>query len=168
MVAVTKPLRDEHLDLLPRIEMLRTLADRIGEIEDDDLHRELYEVHSFLTTHLEPHAVAEDRVLYPAVARLMGAPAATATMSRDHVEVVRMTEELGGLRVRIAEGPPTPDDEKALRRVLYGLHALVQVHFAEEEDVLLPILDANLSPGEAREMFEAMEAVEKDIRRAIR
>ena len=46
---------------------------------------------------------------------------------------------------------------KALRRVLYGLYALVKVHFAKEEEVYLSILDARLTPEEAHRMFEAME-----------
>jgi len=41
--------------------------------------------------------------------------------------------------------------------VLYGLYTLVKVHFAKEEEVYLPLLDANLTPDEAIEMFEAME-----------
>lgn len=47
---------------------------------------------------------------------------------------------------------------KALRRVLYGLYALVKVHFAKEEEVYLPILDARLTPETAHEMFAAMES----------
>jgi len=41
--------------------------------------------------------------------------------------------------------------------VLYGLYALVKVHFAKEEEVYLSILDARLTPEEAHRMFEAME-----------
>jgi hypothetical protein len=41
--------------------------------------------------------------------------------------------------------------------VLYGLYALVKVHFAKEEEVYLPLLDARLQPREAREMFAGME-----------
>jgi len=46
---------------------------------------------------------------------------------------------------------------QALRRVLYGLSAIIKVHFAKEEEVYLPILDARLSAAEASQMFEAME-----------
>ena len=52
----------------------------------------------------------------------------------------------------------------ALRRVLYGLYALVKVHFAKEEEVYLPLLDARLTPGEAHAMFEAMEAAAKEAK----
>jgi iron-sulfur cluster repair protein YtfE (RIC family) len=50
------------------------------------------------------------------------------------------------------------DDDLAngLRRVLYGLHHLVKVHFAKEEEVYLPILDERLSQAEADAMFAAM------------
>jgi hypothetical protein len=42
--------------------------------------------------------------------------------------------------------------------VLYGVYALVKLHFAKEEEVYLPILDQRLTPESAQEMFEAMEA----------
>ena len=45
-----------------------------------------------------------------------------------------------------------------MRRVLYGVYALVKVHFAKEEEIYLPILDGYLTPERAREMFENMEA----------
>jgi hypothetical protein len=50
--------------------------------------------------------------------------------------------------------------------VLYGLYALVKVHFAKEEEVYLPILDARLSLEEAREMFEAMENAASQAKQA--
>jgi hypothetical protein len=41
--------------------------------------------------------------------------------------------------------------------VLYGLYALVKVHFAKEEDVYLSILDARATREEMRRAFQAME-----------
>jgi len=40
-----------------------------------------------------PHARAEDEVLYPVVEEILGATGATATMSRDHVEIARRRPE---------------------------------------------------------------------------
>jgi hypothetical protein len=34
----------------------------------------------------------------------------------------------------------------------------VSVHFAKEEEIYLPLLDAGLTPGEATGMFERLEA----------
>ena len=157
MNAATDPLREEHRHLLPHIESLRTLADSIGAPDLNTLGAGIDEAHQFLTHHLIPHAEAEDKALYPVVARILGGPKATATMSRDHVEVGRLTSELAALRAEVTGTTIAERQERDLRRVLYGLYALVSVHFAKEEEIYLPLLDASLSQTEAAEMFEAME-----------
>lgn len=164
MAPLTQPLRDEHKELLPQIELLRTAADSVGDAPITVLWQHLDAVYDFLTHHLIPHAQAEERALYPVVGKLMGAPEATATMSRDHVEVGKLTEELAALREHLAGSPLGADQAKALRRVLYGLYALIKVHFAKEEEVYLPILDARLTPQEAHTMFAAMEAAAHEVK----
>lgn len=161
---LTQPLRDEHKELLPQVEVLRSVADSIGEVSLDSLRRGIDQAHEFLAHHLIPHAEAEDRALYPVVGRVMGAPAATATMSRDHVEVGRLTAELASLRSELAGAILSAEEAASLRGVLYGLYALVKLHFAKEEEIYLPILDARLTPDEAHEMFEAMEAAAHEAR----
>jgi len=161
---LTQPLRDEHKELLARFEALRTVADSVGDVSSEEVRRGVDEVYEFMIHHLIPHAQAEDRALYPVVAKIMGAPQATATMSRDHVEVGRLTEELKLLRTRLSGAAIGSAEVKALRRVLYGLYAVVKVHFAKEEEVYLPILEAHLSPQEAHRMFEAMEEAAKEAK----
>src|SRR3989304_9956686 len=97
----TDPLREEHKGLLPHIEKLRKLADAVGEAPPETLRRDMDEGYAFLAQHLIPHAKAEDLALYPVVAKGMGAPQATATMSRDHLEVGRLTGELKRLLDRL-------------------------------------------------------------------
>ena len=53
------------------------------------------------------------------VQKAMGAEMATATMSRDHVEVARLTEQLGTLRVHKSQLSITFDQAMALRRVIW-------------------------------------------------
>jgi hypothetical protein len=100
--------------------------------------------------------------LYPAVQKVLGSPDATRTMTRDHVEVGRYIEELAQLQYDLA-----PRNFKALQRVLYGLYALVKVHFAKEEEVYLPILEERLSPEEAKAMFETMENAASRAKHAV-
>ncbi|HEX9057385.1 MAG TPA: hemerythrin domain-containing protein [Ktedonobacterales bacterium] len=157
MTTRTQPLRDEHKELIPHVELLRAVADSVGEASIESVRQGVDEAYAFLSHHLIPHAQAEDRALYPVVGEVLGAPEATATMSRDHVEVGRLTEELRALRSHLAEATISEPEAKALRRVLYGLYALVKVHFAKEEEIYLPILDARLTDEEAQRMFEAME-----------
>jgi iron-sulfur cluster repair protein YtfE (RIC family) len=164
MASLTQPLRDEHKELLPNIELLRTAADAVGDTPIALLREQIDAVYEFLTHHLIPHAQAEDRALYPVVGKAMGAPEATATMSRDHVEVGRLTEELALLREHLAGAAPGAEQAKALRRVLYGLYALVKVHFAKEEEIYLPILEARLTTQDAQAMFAAMEAAAHEVK----
>ena len=156
-MTVTQPLRDEHKELIPHIEILRTVADSVGQASIESLRRGVEDVFEFLRHHLIQPAEAEDRTLYPVVGQVMGAPDATATMSRDHVEVGRLTDELASLRSELSRATLSEAEAKALRRVLYGLYALVKLHFAKEEEIYLPLLDARLSAEAARQMFEAME-----------
>lgn len=158
MPLATQPLRDEHRELFPHVEHLRVLADTVGDASLDSLRAGIDEAYDFLIYHLIPHAEAEDRVLYPAVARLLGAPEATATMSRDHVEVGRMAADVASLRQRL--GAATHVDvslERALRLALYGLYAVVSLHFAKETEIYLPLLDAHLTADAASQLFHAME-----------
>lgn len=153
ITSLTQPLRDEHAHLLPHIEALRTVADNVGHATPETLGAALADVQAFLNDHLIPHAEAEDQVLYPMIARVMGAPEATATMSREHVEVGRLTRELGTLREAVDREGLSDERQAALRRVLYGLYTLVKVHFMKEEEIYLPLLDERLPAPEAERLF---------------
>ena len=158
MPSITQPLRDEHKELYRQLENLRLAGDVVNESLTTLAHDKIEQAYNFLTRQLIPHARAEEKALYPMVQKVMGSPQATATMTRDHVEVERLTEELGTLRVHKSQLSITFEQVSALRRVLYGLYALVKLHFAKEEEIYLPLLDAKLTAEEAHAMFEAMEA----------
>src|SRR5437868_2140243 len=121
MAALPQVIRDEHKELAARIELLRTVADSIGSAAIETLREEVGQVCIFLIHQLIPHAQAEEQVLYPTVGRLLHAVEATDTMSRDHLEVIRLTEELEALRLHLFYAPLSESDEKALHRVLYRL-----------------------------------------------
>jgi hemerythrin-like domain-containing protein len=160
-MTITQPLRDEHAGLYPHVAALAEAGDAVGRAPLEALRTLVDDSYRFLDEHLIPHARTEERFLYPAVNRAVGAAEMTATMERDHVEVIALTERLSELRARLAEAGELDDDlALALRRVLYGLHALVKVHFAKEEEVYLPILDDRLSAHDAHELFEAMHGAE--------
>ena len=152
MNTLTQPLRDEHKELIPHIERILEVANSIPEAPLEQIRVDVNEVYEFLAFHLIPHAQAEEAVLYPTVQKALASPDATRTMSRDHVEVGRFVEELADLQKELS-----PHKFKDLQRVLYGVYALVKVHFAKEEEVYLPILEERLSLEEAKEMFQTME-----------
>ena len=154
MARLTDPLRDEHRDLRPRVDEILTVADLLGDPPHDVPSQRIAAVSTFLHRHLLRHAAAEETALYPVVGWALGGVQATATMSRDHVEIARMSDELDLLTSEARAGRA---DVRALRRVLYGLHAIVALHFAKEEEVYLPLLDEKLTPETARRLFVEME-----------
>lgn len=164
-MSVTEPLREEHRGLLPSIELLRTAADAVGSAPPEELLARVRFAHEFLAGHLIVHATAEDEALYPVVDELLGAPV-TATMRRDHVEVARLTAELTELAGRLDVSGPSEADARELRRVLYGLYAVVRLHFAKEEEVYLPLLDERLDTRDAGMVFAGMEQAAEAARRA--
>lgn len=157
MSVATQPLRDEHQELLPQIDALQTVADAVGHVPAHETASRLDDTLAFLSNHLLIHAQAEEEVLYPAVAKAMGAPEATATMLCDHAAIRQMTTDLRTVREHLGTDRLSDVDVRALHRLLYGLHTLVRVHLAKEEEVFLPLLDATLTDAEARVLYATME-----------
>lgn len=162
MASKTQPLRNEHKELYPYVEIIRQAADAVNESLTTLAHDRIEQAYQFLTDRLYPHSQAEEKVLYPLVQKIMGSEHSTATMVRDHLEVSRLTAELGTLRVHRSQLSITSIQAQALRRILYGLYALLKLHFAKEEEIYLPLLDEKLTDDEAKTLFEKMDAIYRE------
>lgn len=167
MTTLTQPLRDEHRELMPKVEHIREVAECLDGASACNRRQAIDEVYDFLAYHLIPHAQAEDAALYPTVQKVLGSPEATRTMSRDHVEVGRYINDLARVKDGFNGQEFTAEETKALRRLLYGTYALLKVHFAKEEEVYLPILDQRLTPESSHELFEEMEAAAQVAKHAL-
>lgn len=165
MEGVMQALRDEHKELLPHIERMRVLADGLTSSSATlTIKTRIEEALEFLQGHLVPHAMAEEAVLYPAVEEIMGAPGATATMARDHVAVVALTNDLAALHAAIRASGPSTAQILDTRRLLYGLYALVGVHFAKEEEIYVPVLEEALDAEGAADLYRRLEAAAAAVR----
>jgi iron-sulfur cluster repair protein YtfE (RIC family) len=153
---VTEPLRAEHGDLLPHVHTLDATARDVADWDRNHAVRALGDVIGFLRGHLVPHAAAEEAVLYPAVEKAMAAPGATATMVADHVEIVARIDRLAATAATIDQRWPNAELSVDLAHQLVGLSAILQLHFSKEEEVLLPVLDANLDADAATALFARM------------
>jgi hypothetical protein len=143
--ALGERFRAEHRELLEVVDRVRAVADRLDLLPPVEALAEAAAVHRFLVQRLLPHEQAEDTLLYPLVAELLGGDDPTAPMHRAHAEIVRLTRLLGGL-LDLGPAGPEPEDLADLRRVPYGLHAILRLHFALEEEAYLSLLD---EPGRA-------------------
>ena len=137
---------DEHAELLPHLEHLAGLAAESEELPPAELRTRLEGVIGFLQDGLLPHAREEERSIYPAVAQVLRAVGgATRTMTIDH----RFVAEMVGALEAIARGPLDAAGRERSRRLLYGLRALLEVHFTKENEAYVPLLE-RLSPAERR------------------
>jgi heavy metal translocating P-type ATPase len=143
---VAARFRAEHRALLPEVRRLREVADRLDAMDPPSIRSELLRVHGFLANELLPHEIAEDATAYPVVARIIGGEDPTATMSRAHLEIAHRVRMLGSLLAEIPVEGPGPEDLADFRRILYGLDAILRLHFAQEEESYLPLLDGKAAP----------------------
>ncbi len=73
--------------------------------------------------------------------------------------------ELAALRQLRGRGRSAKGKPSVLRRLAYGLYAIVRLHLAKEEDVYLPLLDARMTAGQASSLFAAMARAAAEARR---
>ena len=132
-------LDDEHRRLRPGIATIPRIADRLDTLPDRDAR--LAELVRFLTEELLPHEREDERLLYPAIARTLGGTDPTATMSREHAEITELVRRVTLLAGELADHA-SPDALGDLRRALYELHAVLRLHFAQEEEDYHSLADA--------------------------
>jgi heavy metal translocating P-type ATPase len=126
--------RAEHQEFVPHLQRIRTVADRLETYEPAEAMAELEQIRWFLLERLVQHEEEEEAAVYPVVARLMGGEDPMGTMERAHMEIEHLARVFGHLLSDLPPEGPTPDDFADLRRVLYGLHAILRLHFAQEEE----------------------------------
>ena len=129
----TEPFRKEHEQLLEHIEHLAAAARELLRLSDEEHDALRQRMLGLLRRTLVPHAQAEEEVLYPEWSRLLGFPEAAAPMIHDHEAIVARIEWLERADSR---------DVDSLQELLYGLYALISVHFRKEEDLQVPAFDA--------------------------
>jgi len=140
---VADRFRQEHREFAPELQRLRSVADRLEQMSGPEAIRELETVRVFLAERLPRHEEEEEAAVYPIVASLMGGEDPMSSMSRAHIEISHLGRIFQQLLEDLPPEGPSPDDLLDLRRVLYGLHAILRLHFAQEEEAY-----AWLSSGE--------------------
>jgi len=128
-------LRQAHAALEGPISRIRPLADRIDRMEPPAAHLALGDLRRFLVEELLPHEELEDRTIHPMLAAAIRSDDAIAAMHRTHAEIFRLVRLLDRIVGELPAEGPSPDDLLDLRRILYGLDAIVRLHQAQEEDL---------------------------------
>ncbi len=138
----TDGFRELHQQLRTHTTHLTALVGKLAKQTPEEQKATMNEIVTCLTENIHSHAKVEEEVLYPVVDKAAGSPVDypfTATMRYEHRIVGRWIAEL-----RNNANQPTPDVSAFARRA-DNLLGLVSAHFEEEEDILLPVLDAKMT-----------------------
>jgi heavy metal translocating P-type ATPase len=137
-LATARRLYAEHQAVRPLVERIRAVADGLTAGSADlAAARELLVE---LETRLLPHEHADEELLVPLTARAFGGPDPTGALSRTHAEIDYQVGRVSRLLDALTDAATEPEDVTELRRLLYGLYAVLRLHNAQEEEGALSLL----------------------------
>jgi heavy metal translocating P-type ATPase len=133
---------EEHAALRRGTARIREVADQLGGVPADVAMAALVEVRRFLTDELLPHEHDEEAQFYPVVAPYIGGPEVVTTVRRVHAEIAHLVRVFGRMVDDLEPSGPTAEELPGLRRLLYGLDAVLSLHRSEEEaEHLMRVVD---------------------------
>jgi hypothetical protein len=139
-IAIARVHYEQHRAVRPVVEQVRSVAD--GLSAEDGGQTALEPVRDLLDQlegQLLPHERAEDADLLPIVAKTMGGEDPTGALSRTHDEIEHYVSRLRRVLTDI-EATDEAEDVVELRRLLYGLHAILRLHNAQEDEGVFSLL----------------------------
>ncbi len=155
MSAVSQAIRNHHRELV------NTLTAQVAAIAEGRPEADPAAFAAFLKHELLPHAVGEERHLYPAVDPLVKAHGkATATMSVDHEFIENYIRQIGEAAEawRDADESRRSEVENRLRRLAFQLEAVLLLHLEKEERVYLPLFERHLSEEAQQRVLDGMHS----------
>lgn len=136
---LARRFEEEHRAIRADADQLRAAADTLGELDAEASLAAVTRAHKMLVEQVIPHEEAEDEVLYPAIDRAIGGANPTGPMSREHAEIAHQVRRLGQLLDEIGSDGLDQEDVIELRRLLYGLAAVLALHTAQEDESYLSL-----------------------------
>jgi iron-sulfur cluster repair protein YtfE (RIC family) len=125
-------VREGHFELRQDLDHIRLAAQELPRVSPEERRVMIDRILEYLRDTVLPHAADEEQSLYPLVGKILGNPEATHTMIHDHLAI----------RARVVELAATAEhDVDRLQELLYGLYALITVHFWKEDQLYLPLLE---------------------------
>lgn len=150
----TASFRNGHAEIKEHLAHLDSMAGSLASKDEAGRKQTASFIVKFLSEHILEHAAWEEAHLYPVVdgKTHAGEHPFTGTMRYEHKIIGRVIGDL-----QSAASKPSFDAVRFTRdtdRVL----GLISAHFEEEEEVLLPVLDASMTREEVEKALGSGEA----------
>ena len=140
MKGMAQRLALHHRALRPKVGELAALAVRLDELPAAEARLQLERMQQMLEKELLPHEDDEQRTAYPLIEKILEGENPTGPLIQTHYEIRRLSRLFGRLVSQLPAPGPAREDLRDIRRVLYGLHAILTLHFAQEDE-LYSLLD---------------------------
>ncbi|QBZ82683.1 putative copper-exporting P-type ATPase V [Hydrogenovibrio crunogenus] len=123
-------LQKQHADLQPTLDQMRQLADRLASHQQVTAE-EIAELARLIEQKLIPHEQIDERKLHPELAHKMVGNDPMAMLSRTHGEILQLCNQY----LSLVNQPRDEHQRNAMIGVLYGLEAILKLHFAQEDEL---------------------------------
>ncbi|MFZ0624900.1 MAG: heavy metal translocating P-type ATPase [Acidimicrobiia bacterium] len=128
-------LRAEHDELIPRLSSIQDTADLLDTMTSGESVAALRSIEAFLVEEVLPHESEDEKVIYPQLSMVLPGDDPMATMSRTHREIFHLVDLYQRQLADMSDKGPDPADLVDLRRLLYSIHAILRLHFDQEEEL---------------------------------
>ncbi|MFL5726776.1 MAG: hemerythrin domain-containing protein [Chloroflexota bacterium] len=140
-VMVRAFVNHEHGELASGMDGIHELARALQSLSSGEAAVRVGEILRWVEATLKPHLAWEEHWLFPQLDALAGSPWATRAIRYDHRQIARKAELLGRDRIDLGHSPSSRAATE-LRSDLDALETLLRANVEREEQLLLPILDA--------------------------
>jgi hemerythrin-like domain-containing protein len=155
MLAVKGPIRSFfHVHKAIRTE-LSSLADQVEKLDVGSDFSTFGDKVSFLSDVVQAHAGGEEKFLYPAVDELRRD--VSNAYRWDHKVDEEYFQEIKDCIARLKTTREQSDLE-GLKRNVHALHSFLSAHAQKEDDLLMPLIDSEVSPEKQGEMVGRISA----------
>ncbi|EQD49216.1 hypothetical protein B2A_07716, partial [mine drainage metagenome] len=88
-----------------------------------------------LEEELLPHESEEQQTVYPILESMLAGENPTGPLIHTHGEIRRLSRLFSRCVAQLPPTGPSTEDLREIHRLLYGLHAILTLHFAQEDEL---------------------------------
>ena len=136
-------LMAEHDSMRRHLPHAVQIADAVGYVSVEELNQWLEHAIHTIAHQFLPHARHEETSLYARFPEAPGGPSLAAVFRHHHVEFAQLVDELKAARANVRE-PLDANLARELRRILYGMYAIMKLHFRAESEIYRQAADQKI------------------------
>lgn len=140
-IKTTKDFLAVHAELRVHVGDFLVVAHDLPRLDPDERIEVLERTVVFLADMLLPHALVEERVLYPEACRLVGGPDESGQVAHDRADVRRFIRDIVDA---------DPREVGKLQELLYSLYLMLNFHLQREEDLYMRLIQSHKEVGVRR------------------